>query len=396
LADEPGGNGVDPTLLEKAYDFVKGVDPNRPITEVFCCVDPAKYINSFDIGMADPYPIPTSSPFLITVKAEQLIATGKPFFMVVQSFGGGEIWEREPTPGEERAMTYIAMLMGAIGIQYFVRSPVQFPYSETSWSECRRLSLEFRELSSAILSGGAPAVNVTPSVSPGVLATGWGERLEGTWVVAAVNYLNTPVNVSLATNLSYTGAVTVVFQDRASSMVNGVISDVIIEGYGSVAFRFPPITTSGVNPNNILHNPSFEEVTSPSGPDGAYLNVPADQGSTYLTNTRFSVDGLHSLQLTTPTKSQGFMVGPYNIGLTNGRKYELSFWAVSHEANLTLQFDFSLLTPTTATFQTATEWTKYSVAVTATATSDRVDAVRYQLVSVGTVWIDLLQLIPSP
>ena len=30
--------------------FPQGVDPNRPITEVFCCVDPAKYINSFDIG----------------------------------------------------------------------------------------------------------------------------------------------------------------------------------------------------------------------------------------------------------------------------------------------------------------------------------------------------------
>ena len=27
------------------------MDPNRPISEVFCCVDPAKYIDSFDIGM---------------------------------------------------------------------------------------------------------------------------------------------------------------------------------------------------------------------------------------------------------------------------------------------------------------------------------------------------------
>ena len=67
-----------------------------------------------------------------------------------------------------------------------------FPYAATAWSECRRLSLEFREISSAILSGGE-RVSVTPFVGQGVLATGWEERLEGTWVVAAVNYLNTPM-----------------------------------------------------------------------------------------------------------------------------------------------------------------------------------------------------------
>ena len=70
LADEPGGNKVDPKLLEKAYNFVKvwtanqleecqlhaylislqNLDAYQPITMVFCCVDPAQYINAFDIG----------------------------------------------------------------------------------------------------------------------------------------------------------------------------------------------------------------------------------------------------------------------------------------------------------------------------------------------------------
>ena len=71
-------------------------------------------------------------------------------------------------------------------------SPSQFPYAATSWSECRRLSLEFRELSSVILSGGDDVL-VTPSVKQGILATGREERIKGTWVVAAVNYLNTPM-----------------------------------------------------------------------------------------------------------------------------------------------------------------------------------------------------------
>ena len=65
------------------------MDPYKPITMVFCCVDPSEYISGFDIGqlsqcgryplcscdgpyvyfssyscagMADPYPIPNSPP----------------------------------------------------------------------------------------------------------------------------------------------------------------------------------------------------------------------------------------------------------------------------------------------------------------------------------------------
>ena len=122
---------------------------------------------------------------------------------------------------EERVMTYLSVLTGAVGIQYFIRrsvcahqavqllissllllstahtltplhSPGKFPYAPTAWSECRRLALEIRELSSAILSG-RPQLEVHPSVTSGVLAVGWGERVEGAYVVAAVNYLKKPV-----------------------------------------------------------------------------------------------------------------------------------------------------------------------------------------------------------
>ena len=68
-----------------------------------------------------------------------------------------------------------------------------------------------------------------------------------------------------------------------------------------------------------------------------------------------------------------------------------------------------------ATIRTETQWTKYTLALKATATSNRIDvrklyltriitvhsvmfmlqALSYQLVSAGTVWIDLLQLIPN-
>ena len=47
-------------------------------------------------------------------------------------------------------------------------------------------------------------------------------------------------NVTFTTNISYTGPVSVLFQDRTINMTNGVIHD-IITGYGSLVYRFPPI-----------------------------------------------------------------------------------------------------------------------------------------------------------
>ena len=29
---------------------MKSLDPHKPVTMVFCCVDPSQYSNSFDIG----------------------------------------------------------------------------------------------------------------------------------------------------------------------------------------------------------------------------------------------------------------------------------------------------------------------------------------------------------
>ena len=45
-------------------------------------------------------------------------------------------------------------------------------------------------------------------------------------------------------------------------------------------------THSQVSPANLMVNPSFEQVTSPDSPDGAYLNVPGDLGSSYLADSR--------------------------------------------------------------------------------------------------------------
>ena len=48
-----------------------------------------------------------------------------------------------------------------------------------------------------------------------------------------------PSNVILATNSSYTGIASVLFQNRNTTVVNGVITDVLL-GYSTAVYRFPP------------------------------------------------------------------------------------------------------------------------------------------------------------
>ena len=49
---------------------------------------------------------------------------------------------------------------------------------------------------------------------------------------------------------------------------------------------YSPTACSRVSASNILVNPSFEQVTSASSEDGAYLNIPTDAASTYLADSR--------------------------------------------------------------------------------------------------------------
>ena len=67
----------------------------------------------------------------------------KAIWLVPQAFGGGEHWTREPTKAEIRAMTYLGLIEGAMGIQYFIRrGPNLNPKSPIAWHECSELALE--------------------------------------------------------------------------------------------------------------------------------------------------------------------------------------------------------------------------------------------------------------
>ncbi|MDH7569298.1 MAG: hypothetical protein QHJ73_06900, partial [Armatimonadota bacterium] len=127
LCDEPDGQNIPAERLEEAYRFVKELDPYHPITIVLMGTGPAKeYQGAMDILMHDPYPIPSRPVTVVAQATDQLQAAvegAMPIWIVPQAFGGGEWWQREPSAQEERVMTYLALIHGATGIQFFIRRP---------------------------------------------------------------------------------------------------------------------------------------------------------------------------------------------------------------------------------------------------------------------------------
>ena len=296
------------------------------MTMAFCCCDPMLYKDAFDVGMMDPYPIVSigddavNQPRVVSMvegAARSLAKTKKPFFIVLQCFGGGEAWQRSPTAAEMRMMAFLALIHGAVGIQYFARSPADvFPVSPSGWNEVRRVALEVAELTPA-LAAGKSSHRSSPKISGNA---SWVETAAfdavtepgDAYTVAVVVNMNNSATALTVTGLGtaaggglYTGPAEVVNQNRNASVVAGTLHDVLL-GYGTAAYRFPPTNWSGgglVSGHNGILNPSFEFAANTGSPDGDYLKGPADQlsGASFMSDSRTSVDGAHSLRLVNPT-----------------------------------------------------------------------------------------------
>ena len=154
LADEPDGQGIAPSLLQPKYDLIKKLDPNHPVSMVFCAGGAKNFIQGLDLIMVDPYPIPGSPAASVASTLRSVEILGKPIMMVPQAFGGGENWARGPSLREERLMTYLGLLHDCTAIQYFVRSaPLAFPYAAAAWSEIRKIAAEVQAIAPALAGG---------------------------------------------------------------------------------------------------------------------------------------------------------------------------------------------------------------------------------------------------
>ncbi len=416
ISDEPNGTNVSPEYLTEIYRLVKETDPWHPVSIVFMApfLSSKKYADALDIVMADPYPVPDYPVTLVGKVTAQLKSEFKgkrPVWTVLQAFGGGEWWGREPTFQEIRSMTWQAVTEGATGIQYFVRQgPNYFPKSLAAWSECGRMAMEVAELTPWLLSDEEP-LNVRSSSQNITVSS----RLHnGQLLVMAVNKINAPVSVTIAITGIYSGKATLPFENRSLPVTGGNINDNIAP-FGSQAYLIdikPPQQVATTLNSNLIKDPGFEDFASFGIPSACYARPGGERGATYFLDTREHHDGNHSVRLITPVEGKGVALRLFPFSVKAGATYAISVWAKSDpdqrfitvgndreirkdNLNKTLQYvEISLGDFGKARFVPDDEWRRYMTFVTIPA--DTVPNIRTNLIlrmpGQGIAWFDEMKV----
>jgi hypothetical protein len=333
ISDEPNGNNTTPEQLEEIYRTVKENDPWHPVSIVFMApfLEAKKYSGALDIVMADPYPIPDLQATLPGLVADQLrneFKGKRPFWIVPQAFGGGELWSREPTIQEIRSMTWQSIINGATGIQYFVRQGLNyFPKSAATWSECGRMATEVAELTPWLLSDEEtlPVKCYSKNV---IIASRFHN---GQLIIMAVNKINEPVSTSIRITGVYNGKARVLFENRIAAIKSGVIADQLAP-FGSQVYLVdikPEKKDSEVSNTNLIKDAGFEDLSIPGIPSACYARPGGDRGATYFLDTREYFEGNHSLRIITPVENKSLAIRFFPCLVKAGTSYAISLWAKS-------------------------------------------------------------------
>ena len=393
IADEPSADRV--AILERVYALVGELDPYHPVTIVFYRggAHARQFERCLDIVMGDPYPIPHGSVTYASSMSDELIAAydgRKPLWIVPQAFGGNEWWRREPTAQEQRVMTYLALIHGARGIQYFIRSPrISFPKSPIMWAECGALALETAALTSALTSAEPrPEVTCAPE-SVHVAAF----RDRGMVTVLAVNTRNEPqaLRVRLP-GIDWSGEAEAVFEDRTVAVEGGVIVEPI-DAFDTRVYRLPvgplPEDDLAIDPANLTVNPSWEYMPSTGTPSGCYADI--GPGATAFVDARLARHGRHCLRLTLPDEDSTVRLRPFPFRVEAGRTYRVSIWGRALQPGVRLRLELGQFGE--ESFELTTDWREYAFEVTPDADASRA-GLALALETPGTAWLDLLQVVP--
>lgn len=407
IADEPNGYKIPPDTLINIYRIIKETDPWHPVSIVFMApfMSSKAYSDALDIVMADPYPVPDSPVTLPGDVAASLSGEfrGKrPVWMVPQTFGGGELWQREPTYQEIRAMTYHSVINGARGIQYFVRQGLNlFPKSVAAWGECGKMAVEIAEMTPWLLSD-EESIPVRSS-SQNILATTAVHN--GQLLILTVNKTNAPQPVQLSIAKPFSGRLKVLFENRNINVSDGNFSD-YISAFGSQAYlldmKLQKDTLTQWS-ENMLRDPGFEIISSAGVPSACYAWNEGDRGSTYFLDSQEHVEGNHSLRLITPKENAGARLRFFPVPVLPGRSYLISVWAKADterrssndiKNNKSQIFEISLGNFGNKRFATADEWQQFVTSVTIPVQDDLPAKMNIllKMPSRGVAWFDLLQI----
>ena len=403
MNDEPIGQSRAPELLEKAYGIIKEADPYHPVSVVFVVPGrAAPFINTLDIAMTDPYPIPGDVDEVRRhVQAlREHFGYRKAIWLVPQAFGGGEFWSREPTGAEIRVMTWIGIEEGARGIQYFIRRPPNlFPKSRVAWNEAVSTAHEVSMIIPWLLSE-EPAVPI-PTGSEHIRARAYSR--DGSVLILAINTENRPAELSIDVSslaAKDTIRLSVPFEDRTVAASGGRLRE-HLSPYGVRLYLHEPPRDKprGLARHNLFPNPSFEWVPSPGVPAGSYADSdrrPGYDGSTYFVDSRVSHEGRNALRFNSVSDSSHQALTFHRMWVQKDRLYHASFWSkhpvFANPASFKvaipgLQFEKS--------FTTTEDWQEHDFYFKTSSQTTYVQ-LRVEATGPGTFWMDDVVVAPDP
>jgi hypothetical protein len=401
ICDEPTGQNIQPEALLESYQLIKKLDPYHPISIVFMNPKAAvQYRAVMDIVMADPYPIPNRHPKEVGDIIQALADVFQydiPVWLVPQAFGGSEHWAREPSPSEIRLMTWLGVLHGATGIQYFIRHGLSsFPKSSLTWDAASAAIKEIKNLSPFLLQAEEAQVLKAPDNE---IEAKW-YRKNGQVMLVVLNTNKNPKNFVLKLDgLHLPNTAKVLFEDRAVQVNKDRLQD-IIEGYGRRIYQFDlqaQLSVQAIYDQNILIDPSFENSLVPGTPAACYFKLRGDRGAHAQLDTRTAVEGRHSLLLTTPSYNNGIDVSLFPVQLEKGQSYALTFWAKGSTTNQ--EIFFKLGNGAERKFPLRDSWQPYQWVFKAQgneATRNSKTGIIFSLITPGNAWLDVVQLLPEP
>lgn len=405
INDEPDGQGRPPALLEKAYQLVHELDPYHPVSIVFML--PSKfslYRHTMDIAMTDPYPIP--GPFsMVEEYVEQLnkdYTHEKSVWLVPQAFGGQEMWAREPTPKEIRVMTYIGLVNGVKGIQYYTHAPANLnPQSVAAWSACSDMAVEVQQMAAFLLSDETP-----PPVSSSDSQTLVRSFVHnGDLLILAVNKENKPKSVRIGLNHADSGwtgsSASLWFENRELSFSNGAVED-MIDALGTRVYLVKGKQEASplIHPGNLTANPGFEIIASPGLAIGSNTKTSfpkkGDPAASFFIDPRQHKEGRFSLRLITPVDSGGSRIRLLPVVLKAGNSYRVSVWAKAKQQERMPVLRLGVEGPRQErTFTLTDDWQQYSFLLRSDS-SWSAAIVSFDLVTAGTAWVDGVQVNADP
>lgn len=415
VADEPEGQGISAETLEEIYDIIRAEDPYHPITLVIMSAGPGRhYANSCDIIMADTYPVPNSaaSEVIGVIKGlQEELQYEKSIWYVPQTFGGAEFWQREPTPAEIRMMTWGAALEGARGFQAFTRHGLNgFPKNPYMWETYTKTCREIQELTPFFERG----TEATPRVVSSASLDARTYTLDGQTVAVILNPDTKPAEYKLVLPKPFNGKAYDLSDNSVAEAVNGTIDGTLPPMGIRVLKMFDDAAREQAfagnhrpaNGSNLLLDPSFEWQYSVAGnvPAAVYGRAGKDRGATYFIDSRTAHHGGHALRLVTPKRGEGAAASFYPLPLQLGKSYIMTVWAKASEASLNrlkkgekMIFRLNLGNIKSQEFELTDQWKMYELSATYTAAASEA---RYlnsslELLTPGTAWFDLLEVVPD-